>query len=245
MSYLLVKHYLCITMASEVFCFKEFAVRQVASAMKVGTDSVLLGAWAGVEGARSILDVGTGTGVVALMAAQRNRSAMIDAVEIDSQAALEATLNFRRSPWADRLRVECVDFKSYSSPKRYDVIVSNPPYFISGKASPDARRACSRHPDSLPFEVFFAKCRELLSERGRLSLIAPVEVKQQVEFLAGEQGLWMSRRLSVSTTARKQPRRLLWEFSVMPSSLVDEELCLQSDKGRSDEYDFLTKDFYL
>ena len=91
-------------MASEVFCFKEFAVRQVASAMKVGTDSVLLGAWAGVEGARSILDVGTGTGVVALMAAQRNRSAMIDAVEIDPQAALEATLNFRRSPWADRLR---------------------------------------------------------------------------------------------------------------------------------------------
>ena len=118
-------------MPNQYFQFKQFTIEQSDCAMKVGTDGVLLGAWAPVDNARRILDVGTGTGLIALQLAQRQPLAMIDAIEIDAQAASQAQRNVQASPWADRVKIICQDFKCYSSSQPYHLIVSNPPYITA------------------------------------------------------------------------------------------------------------------
>ena len=137
----------------KVFRFKQFGVRHEKSAMKVGTDGVLLGAWTNAENAKKVLDIGTGTGLIALMIAQRSK-ALITGIEIDEDAAEEAYENFVSSPWGDRLRVENSDFAVFSNicNEKYDVIVSNPPYFVDSLECPDEKRGKARHTSSLSFE---------------------------------------------------------------------------------------------
>ena len=156
-------------MANDYFSFKRFTVWQRRAAMRVGTDGVLLGAWfdPGGDGAR-MLDVGTGTGVIALMAAQRNPSARIDAVEIDAGSCADAAENFAGSPWAERLALFGESFVSFCghATRKYDRIVSNPPYFVGSLKCPDPGRTRARHTDSLPHPELLAGAAGLLTEKG-------------------------------------------------------------------------------
>lgn len=228
------------------FNFQQFSVRQADCAMKLGTDSVLLGAWCDVGAARRILDVGTGCGIVALMSAQKNESAQIDAIEIDEAAAREAAFNFECSKWGSRLKAIHADFLMFAPAEPYDAIVSNPPFFNSGALAPNKRRAVARHTETLPFERLFRHVANLLSENGKFSMIAAFDAKSEVEFWAGECNLWICRRAGVRTTPEKPIRRYLWEFSKRPATLVEEEISIQDELGsRTACYRELTRDFYL
>lgn len=232
-------------MRKEEFRFKQFAVCQSQSAMKVGTDGVLLGAWCEVEGAKRVLDVGCGTGLVALMVAQRNADATVDAIDIDDIAVDEANGNFSRSPWADRLSASVADLADFGAGE-YDTIVSNPPFFTEKVLSPDARRAAARQVDSLPLEVLFRKSYELLSPVGSLSIITPYSIEKEVTFASGEANFWIAKKLVVRTTARKSPKRILWKFTKSDARCSEEELVLNAECGvRSAEYQALTDAFYL
>lgn len=232
-------------MRKEEFRFKQFAVCQSQSAMKVGTDGVLLGAWCDVKGARRILDVGCGTGLVALMVAQRNAETIVDAIDIDAIAVDEANGNFMRSPWADRLSATVADF-AYFGVGGYDAIVSNPPFFTEKVLSPDARRAAARQVDSLPLSVLFGKAYELLNAIGSLSIITPYSIEKEVAFASGEANFWIAKKLIIRTTERKSPKRILWKFTKSETRCCENELVLNAEGGvRSAEYQELTDAFYL
>ncbi len=228
-----------------IFEFKQFSVRQSSSEMKVGTDSVLLGAWADTVCAQRILDVGAGTGILSLMSAQRNPTAHIDAIELDNSAAKEAEYNFRNSPWNDRLSISNSDFLNFDTDRKFDYIISNPPYFDGGIKAPDSRRAMARHNDSLPFEKFFKKASSCLAQKGIIGIIAPVEVKEMIEFHAGENNLWIRRRVGVRTTGKKPIKRFLWEFANYMVEIDEGVITLQNADERTPEFVGLTKDFYI
>ena len=231
--------------ANDIFEFKEFSVKQSDSMMKIGTDSVLLGTWADSTKAKHILDIGTGTGILALMTAQRNPIATIDAIELDSIAANEARENFNKSPWANRIQVFKCDLADYSPQKKYDYIISNPPYFETGIKAPDLRRAMARHSDSLPYSLFFEKAAKHLNIHGIIGIVAPTEVKDRIEFYAGENNLWIKRRFAVQTSSKKPIKRYLWEYTNYPVELEEGRIVLAEGNERSLEFKNLTKDFYI
>lgn len=231
--------------SNDVFNFKHFRVNQTGCGMRIGTDSVLLGAWADISGCKRILDVGAGTGVLSFMAAQRCQCAQIDAVEIDVVASNVAQENVVNSQWGNRISIYNCDFLDFDGDKNYDYIITNPPYFDTGERAHDSRRAQARHTDSLPFDRLLGKCASLLASEGRIGIIAPSVARRNIEFLAGEMNLWLHRRLSVRTTAKKEVSRYLWEFTNCPSSPIDEEIILQSGGSRSQRFDELTNDFYI
>lgn len=227
------------------FQFKKFAVAHSECGMKVGTDAVLLGAWADLATCRRILDVGTGSGILALMAAQRNDKAQIDAVELDCSAAGEAERNVNNSPWKPRINVINCDFRDFRGSMKYDYVISNPPFFETGERALEQKRAMARHSDTLPFEDFFRCCRKLLADDGTIGIIAPAEAKQRIEFLAGETNLWLRRRTAVRTTSKRPIKRYLWEFTNCQVELVEDELTLHEGENRSKRFNDLTKEFYL
>ncbi len=215
--------------------------------MKIGTDGVLLGAWADVEGDESILDVGTGTGLVALMLAQRNMSATIVGVDISHEAVEEARDNFIRSPWAMRLSAQECDVRAFASEEQYDHIVSNPPYFVDSLHSPDALRSMARHTSSLPFDDLVASAVRLLRPEGRLTVILPAECAMQFRFVAFGR-LWLRRQLNVVTKAGDSPRRTLMEFVLHDSPIMPRITTLtlrHKDSTYTEEYRKLTEDFYI
>lgn len=230
-----------------MFRFKQFTIHQDKCAMKVGTDGVLLGAWAEcMPDDRSILDIGTGTGVVALMMAQRT-SAHIVAVEIDATSAEQARLNVAESPWADRVEVLCMPVQSFLSTEKFDLILSNPPYFAESLQPPDASRCTARHTTSLSFAELTDAVDRLLSANGRFAIVLPATEMQRFESIATGR-LWVRRRCEVQTTPTAPVKRVLAEFSRTEcGEVVAERLTI--DRGRtndfSDEYRALTKDFYL
>ncbi|MFQ8827272.1 MAG: tRNA1(Val) (adenine(37)-N6)-methyltransferase [Alistipes sp.] len=194
-------------MANDYFAFKRFTVRQPRSAMRVGTDGVLLGAWCDPAPADGrMLDVGTGTGVIALILAQRNPSARIDAVEIDEGGCLDAEGNFAASPWAGRLTLYRRPFADFAAgcPVRYDRIVSNPPYFVASLQSPDPARTAARHAESLSYADLAAGAARLLVPSGRLSVILPVETACDFAALALSEGLYRVRTLAVRGSGRSR-----------------------------------------
>lgn len=148
--------------------------------MKVGTDGVLLGAWAPADKAKRILDVGTGTGLIALQLAQRNPHARITAIEIDAAAAGQATENVSHSPWAGRVEVICHDFRDYQPENRFDLIISNPPYFIDALKCPDEQRCTARHTGNLNYDLLFRRSASLLEEQGVVSIIIPAEAEKRL-----------------------------------------------------------------
>ena len=212
--------------------------------MKVGTDGLLLGAWA--QGGKHVLDIGTGTGLIALMMAQRFPEAHVDAIDIDADAASQAEDNARRSPFADRVAVRCVSLQEYVAEREYDSIVCNPPFFTQSLQSPDSKRTLARHSIALPFDDLFRHARRLMSEDGVLSIVVPSDALSQIETAAVMNNLFLVRRCFVRTTRKKPARRLLLSFSQKPSPFHDEEGVIQEAVNEPSEwYRNLTCDFLL
>lgn len=237
-------------MSEPEFRFKQFSVRHDRCAMKVGTDGVLLGAWARVGGLR-LLDIGTGTGLLALMAAQRSPEARVTAVEIDPEAFAQAKENVGRSPFADRIEVLLQDIRSYEPPRPFETILCNPPFFSEDTLPPSASRALARHASLLSFgDLISVVSQRLLAPDGVFHVILPYGESNQFENEAFIRGLKTIRRCLVRTVERKPPRRVLLSLSPASSafsvSSTSETLVLQAPDGsRSPEYARLTADFYL
>ena len=243
-------------MSTPNFRFKQFEVWHDKCAMKVGTDGVLLGAWCQVEEVRGqtsdvrILDVGTGSGVIALMLAQRCCEAQIDAIDIDPDAVAQAQDNFTRSPWAERLHVHHVafqDVKYQISNFKYDLIVSNPPYFVDSLKNPDQHRHTARHTDTLSYADLLSCAAELLADDGTLALILPAEAENTILNLAQTAGLFPTRLTHVYSKPGKPMKRVLVAFKKGTGlSYETTNFYIESKTSpRSEEYQELTKDFYL
>ena len=231
---------------NDYFHFKKFHVSHKRSSMKVGTDAVLLGAWVDPGNASTILDVGTGAGVIALMLAQRCADTLVDAVEINNEAYLDASENFERSPWKSRLRLYQTSIQNFRPKKRYDLIVSNPPYFVKSLKPPDVGRQHARHTDSLSFDELIRSAIELLQPNGRLAVVLPSQEAMIFEKLAAVHHLFCKRKCAFRTRAHKPVERSLMEFSTQSGKMTEEELCLYSEGSEwSPGYRTLTKEFYL
>lgn len=235
-------------MANPYFQFKQFTVWHDKCAMKVGTDGVLLGAWTSVEGATKILDVGTGTGLVALMLAQRSLpDAHIVALEIDEAAAGQAKENVARSAWKDRIEVVQTDFRLYDSSAKFDIIVSNPPYFVDSLECPDRQRSAARHNHSLAYEDLLQGVARLLSDSGRFTIVIPADVADRVKLMASGCGLYAIRQLNILTKPGGESKRVLITFSFdNPKECVVEELLTEVARHQyTEEYITLTREYYL
>lgn len=241
-------HYLCRRyMAREkTFRFKQFTVVNDRTAMKVGTDGVLLGAWCPVDGCRRVLDVGTGCGVIALMIAQRNPIAQIEAIDIDQAGIEEATLNFSHSQWSNRLRATLMDYNSMNQFDTYDLIVSNPPFFTNGVLPNGDARIQARHTISLTYHQLINRAYDLLNDSGYLALISPADVHSQIVEAAAFSSLTVRRLTRVIPVMGAAPKRLLWLLSRHPGSYQEDKLTISNSDGSFTEgYIDLTKPFYL
>lgn len=230
------------------FRFKQFSVEDSNCPMKVGTDSVLLGAWARLENSPCILDIGTGCGLLALMAAQRS-DARITAIDIDPVATESAAANFRISPWAGRLTARCIrlqDFQNEPEAGNFDHIISNPPFFINSLKAPDPDRSNARHNDLLPFEDLAFASVNLMTPDGRLSMVLPVAEGDVFIEVAAKTGLFLNRKLTVIPKAGKEANRLLLEFTRKQMPMESTVLTIRNESGEyTDEYKKLTALFYL
>lgn len=234
-------------MSNLYFQFKRFTVWHDQCAMKVGTDGVLLGAWTPVESARRMLDIGTGTGLVALMLAQRSLpDANIVALEIDEAAVGQAKENVTRSPWKERVEVVQADFKKYQSSDKFDVIVSNPPYFVDSLECPDRQRAAARHNDALTYDDLLEGVSGLLTDDGFFTIVIPSDVADRVKAIAFAKKLYAVRQLNVITKPGGVPKRTLITFSFSIQECVVEELLTELSRHQySEEYIALTREYYL
>ncbi|MGL5960219.1 MAG: tRNA1(Val) (adenine(37)-N6)-methyltransferase, partial [Bacteroidales bacterium] len=225
-------------------------VLQDACTMKVNTDGVLLGAWATVDKVHTILDIGTGTGVIALMLAQRFEGAMIHAVEIHEATATQAKVNFAQSIWADRMQVFQSDFVSLFESKEqlYDLIVSNPPYFNNSLLSPNSARNMARHTCNLSYDDLLKGTSKLLSEQGHFCVILPSSEERLFCEKAVEHQLFLSRKMEVANTKSSSVKRVLLDFSKHKIiRLCSEFLTIRDAESKlySEDYKKLTQDFYL
>ena len=215
--------------------------------MKVSTDGVLLGAWAPIEKSTSILDIGTGTGLLALMAAQRNPSAHITAIEIDSDAAAQARENADASPWGERITILSADVREFSSQSPFDAIICNPPYFTRSLRNPDEARATARHDDTLSLEELTTLAPSLLADGGSVSIVLPIERRADIIPLMTMRGLFLLQQTTVLPTQEKSPTRILMTFRKgLTAHPRSDKLCIALSPGvYTEEYRALTKDFYL
>lgn len=235
-------------MGSPCFRFKQFEIWHDRCAQKVGTDGVLLGAWADLKQSKHILDVGTGSGLIALMAAQRASEAEVVGIEIDPDAARQASENAQRSPFSERITITQSDVRDFHSPLAFDCILSNPPFFTEETRPPVSERAIARNTATLTFVELIAAVGRLLAADGRFHVVLPSSAVAGFVALCLERNLRLERQCLVSTVAGKAPKRSLLTFmSGMPSSppLV-EQLVLQTPDGRRTEaYQRLASSFYL
>ncbi|RAV98563.1 tRNA1(Val) (adenine(37)-N6)-methyltransferase [Pseudochryseolinea flava] len=229
------------------FHFKQFSIRHDQSTMKVGTDGVLLGAWADVNDVKSILDIGTGSGVIALMLAQRSATdAFIDAVEIESADTLQARENVSLSRWPKKVHVVQSPIQDFYPGIQYDLIVSNPPYFNNSQIPPDARRVEARHTTLLSHDAMLQAVARLLKPSGHFSVILPYTEGHQCIALALRHDLYCVKQWNFRTRADKPIERLLLTFSLQMTAVDHGEILLYNgDNDWSSEYRALTRDFYL
>ena len=233
-------------MAKDIFRFKQFSVSHARSAMKVGTDGVLLGAWCSVGGCRRVLDVGTGCGLIALMVAQRNDAVRVDAIDVDAGAVADARSNFAASPWPERLNALETDFNAFEPDGPYDLIVSNPPFFSDSLLPPDAQRAVARHGGLLTYDQLVGKAAAMLTPRGMLALVTPSQARSRVLECASFARLTLLRMTSVQTAAGVDAKRILWEFGREPGPTATSVLAIRdASGGYSADYRRLCSGFYL
>ncbi|GAA6768916.1 tRNA1(Val) (adenine(37)-N6)-methyltransferase [Flavobacterium johnsoniae] len=233
-----------------MFQFKQFSVKQDKTAMKVGTDGVLLGSWAPVShNPFSILDIGAGTGIIALMLAQRTHAEQIDALEIDEDAYEQAVENFEASPWGDRLFCFHAGLDEFiEEPEdEYDLIVSNPPFYAEDYKTNDEQRDLARFQDAMPFEEIVEAADLLLSENGILAVIIPFREEAKFTALAKDFELYPIKITHVKGTPKSEIKRSLLAFSRNEVSEIEiDELVIEIDRHvYTPEYIDLTKEFYL
>ncbi|MBO5807319.1 MAG: methyltransferase [Bacteroidaceae bacterium] len=236
-------------MSNNYFKFKQFTIFQDNCAMKVGTDGCLLGGWFNCNGSRNILDVGCGSGLISIMAAQRC-SADITGIEIEADAAAQARLNAGNCPWKERISIIECNFLEYGTEQLFDTIVSNPPYFVNSLKCDNGARTTARHSDTLGSTAFFKKASELLTPDGHISIIIPCDILQEWLQAASEQGFAPSRISYIKTTPRKAAKRVMIEFmrDTQAGNIAETEetLILESSPGiYSDGAKEILRDFYL
>lgn len=230
----------------EPFHFKQFSVRHDRSAIKVGTDAVLLGAWTNYNGAARILDIGTGCGVLALIAAQRNQSAHVDAIEIDDASAEQATENVIDSPWSDRVRVHRMDARRMHVSDPYDLIICNPPFYGGEMVSADDRVIAAKHESALGFKELIAIVDERLTDNGRFWVILPTNREHVLRIHADVVGIRPKRRCIVRYLADRAPKRVMLEMWRGAPLLEFEEIIVEKTPGDySPEYRSLLSDLLL
>jgi tRNA1Val (adenine37-N6)-methyltransferase len=235
--------------ATKPFHFKQFSIAQDRCAMKVGTDGVLLGAWADTNDCRMILDIGTGTGVIAVMLAQRATKAIVHGVEIDEAACLQAVENMENSPFSERLSAFSIDIQTYAkvTDRKYDLIVSNPPFFTGGTLSATQDKTNVRHTVKLPHSDLLLAVKNLLTPQGKFCVVLPLIEGLRFKELAERAGLFCSKITEVRPKKEKAVERLLLQFENEQKLLSKHQLTIQANEGRHDftqEYSNLVKDFY-
>jgi tRNA1Val (adenine37-N6)-methyltransferase len=228
------------------FRFKQFEVAHDKCAMKVGTDGVLLGAWVNQTSPQSILDIGAGSGLIALMLAQRFNNSIITGIDIEDSAIEQANENFNNSNWSDRLTAHKIDLAEFQT-TTFDLIVSNPPFFNGTYFSGNTKRDTARQNDSLPPALLFQKVAELLSADGHFCCIIPTEHKAEYLSAATHAGLFLNNELRVKGHLNKPYKRELMQFSKFQSELISDSLIIETDKRHeyTSQYLTLVKDFYL
>jgi tRNA1Val (adenine37-N6)-methyltransferase len=232
-----------------MFQFKQFTIQQDRCAMKVGTDGVLLGAWTPIiNNPHNILDIGTGTGLIALMLAQRSNAEQIEAIEIDDDAYEQATENFENSPWNDRLYCYHAGLDEFVDEveEEFDLIVSNPPFYTDEYKSGDDQRDNARFEDSLPFEELVEAADLFLSDNGIFALIIPFKEEEKIKTLCTERGLFPLKITHVKGTPATEIKRSLMAFTRIEQPAVIDELIIETARHQyTPEYTALTKEFYL
>jgi tRNA1Val (adenine37-N6)-methyltransferase len=233
-------------MANNYFIFKQFTIHQEKAAFKVGTDGVLLGAGADIAGVKRILDIGTGTGLVAIMLAQRC-DANIVAIEPDHDSFIQCLENVTGCSWKDRIRAENTTLQDFQSVDRFDLIVANPPYFSDSLKNPDPRKSFSRHNDSLTNDELLRGASRLLAESGRLQVIMPYAEGNLFIAEAYEYGFYCNNILKIRPLPRLEIRRMILTFSKQHLTPTEKFLTIEHGKRHefTEEYKNLTKDFYL
>ena len=236
-------------MSNDYFKFKQFTVRQDKCAMKVGTDGVLLGAWIRARGDLRILDIGTGTGLISLMLAQKT-TGQIDAVELDLDAAQQATENFKSSPWFNRIHCfhQPVQDFAIKPDVKYDMVVSNPPFFNAGMRSDDLKRAQARHTDSLTLKNLVELAAGMLTEKGRLGIVLPYELRESFIKCISLNGLWVEREARIRPLPDANFVRIMFEVRKRRSNNYHIEEIVIEEGGRhkyASTFKNYTIDFYL
>jgi tRNA1Val (adenine37-N6)-methyltransferase len=235
-------------MAHQEFVFKQFKIIQDKCAMKVGTDAVLLGSWVNTSNANSILDIGTGTGIIALMLAQRS-NAEIDAIDIDSNAAIQASENVYACKWKEHIHVHHISLQQYAlqTDKKFDLIVSNPPFFIDSSKALEESRSNARHTDQLPYDDLLKGVLKLLNPTGKFYVILPTKESEQFRDLAEENKLFLTKLTRVITRTDKPEKRWLMRFEFTRKSFSEDSITIEEDERHSytEAYKDLTKDYYL
>jgi len=233
-------------MGNSWFQFQQFRIHQDRCAMKISTDAVLLGALANADDPKRVLDIGTGTGVISLMLAQRFPDAYITAVELDSDAAEQAGENFRESPFSERLLVKNQRFQDFPEDQLFDLIVSNPPYFPDHLKSHDSKRNQALHTDALAFEELIEKAQKLLEKEGKIWIILPPRQMEDFIALAEKVGLYPYRKVFVRDIETKPLIRMILGFSPQHLDPTVEELMIKKEQGTfSDAYSNLISGFLL
>ncbi len=230
---------------SKGFQFKQFFIEQDKCAMKVGTDGVLLGAWANIQDG-NVLDIGSGTGLIALMTVQRNSNVVVDTIDIEENAFIQSTINIANSKWSDRVFAHHIALQDYAPDKKYDTIISNPPFFNNTYQPEEEKRNIARQNSLLPFEQLVFHVNRLLKPEGVFSVVLPKEAEHFVE-LAKKHSLYLNKKMNVFPNSKKACKRVLLEFSRKEDEVVEENLIIETNKRHvySSEYELLTKDFYL
>ena len=233
-----------------MFRFKQFSILQEKSAMKVGTDSILLGSWAQFSPeSKSILDIGAGTGVLSLMMAQRFSNAAIQAVEIEESAAQECLMNFQNSKWTERLKVShcpIQEFATVNSNNKFDAVISNPPFFVETIRPESEERKLARNTQSLTFEELIDSVSKLLHPNGMFATIIPFQNEEEFLRISEATGLYLKKRCLVKGTPESAIKRSLLCFSFKDSAIHSDTLVVEHNRHLyTKEFIDLTKDFYL
>jgi tRNA1Val (adenine37-N6)-methyltransferase len=231
----------------DVFGFKQFQVTQSKAVHPVGTDGVLIGAWANVSDHQNVLDVGTGTGLIAMMIAQRSIQTKIIAIEPQPEAFQLAKENISKSPFHSQIKVENISFQHFTNPTFFDLIICNPPFFEKSLLPPKEERKLARHSDSLPYLELIRLSKSWLASNGTLALITPVPEGNKLFSIAIDSGLFLSRQCAVFSKSSKPQERWMLEFSrtAIENPIQSSLTLMGADGKRTKEYHTLTKDFYL